>query len=223
MQQRALITLDTEPGNAGATAFPNTTYEIVKRAFDVVVAALALLALLPLLIVVAVLVRTTSPGSAIFRQTRCGRYGRPFTCFKFRTMEDGAEHRKSELMDRNEMTGPVFKINNDPRVTPLGRWLRKMSIDELPQLVNVLRGEMSLVGPRPPLPEEVEQYTPLQRRRLMVKPGLTCLWQVSGRNKIGFDEWVNLDLQYIERRSFWFDLWLLVLTVPAVISGRGAA
>lgn len=218
-----LITLEPESGNAGSMALSNTAYEVVKRVFDVVIAALALLVLLPLFVVVAILIRMTSPGAAIFRQTRCGRDGRPFTCYKFRTMEDGAEKKKRELLARNEMSGPVFKIHDDPRVTPLGRWLRKTSIDELPQLLNVLRGEMSLVGPRPPLPEEVAEYTGRQRRRLLVKPGLTCLWQVSGRNRIGFDEWIDMDLVYIERRSFWYDLWLIVLTVPAVLSGRGAA
>ncbi|MGD9891731.1 MAG: sugar transferase [Dehalococcoidia bacterium] len=223
MQQTIFTTLRATDEDAFNASPQRSGYERAKRSLDLVVAVIALAVLLPLLLLVAVLIRLTSPGPAIFRQIRCGRGGRPFTCYKFRTMEDGAEKRKRELLTLNEMSGPVFKIRNDPRVTPLGRWLRKLSIDELPQLINVVRGDMSLVGPRPPLPEEVAQYTLEQRRRLDVTPGLTCLWQVSGRNKLGFDEWVNLDLQYIERRSFWLDLWLIVLTIPAVITGRGAA
>lgn len=197
-------------------------YEVAKRVFDVTAAILLLFVLLPFLLATVFLVIVTSPGPVIFRQERCGRGGRRFTCYKFRTMVDKAERLKPSLLPSNEMTGPVFKMHNDPRVTPLGRLLRKTSIDELPQLWNVVRGEMSLVGPRPPLPEEVATYTDRERRRLSVLPGITCLWQVSGRSNLSFERWIDLDLEYVERRSFWFDIWVLLRTIPAVLTGRGA-
>jgi len=205
-----------------AEALDERAYAVIKRLFDIALASLILILTFPLCVVVAALVRSTSAGPVIFRQPRCGKDGTTFTCYKFRTMVDGAEKRMAEVLPLNEVTGPVFKARNDPRVTPIGRWLRKTSIDELPQLVNVLRGDMSIVGPRPPLPEEVAQYTPRQSRRLSVKPGLTCLWQVLGRSQIPFDEWLVLDLEYIGRRGFWFDLGLVLRTIPAVISCRGA-
>ena len=177
-------------------------YEIAKRMFDVAVGVLLLLSLLPLLLVTALLVKATSPGPAFFRQRRCGREGRTFTCYKFRTMVDGADALKGSLLARNEVTGPIFKIRNDPRVTPLGRLLRKTSIDELPQLLNVIRGEMSLVGPRPPLPEEVATYSSCERLRLSVPAGLTCLWQVSGRSNLSFEQWMELDLEYVDEARF---------------------
>jgi len=159
----------------------------------------------------------------LFRQKRCGLNGRPFTLLKFRTMVAGAEERLSELSHLNEMSGPVFKIARDPRLTPAGKLLRRFSIDELPQLWNVLKGDMSLVGPRPPLPEEVARYEPWQRRRLSMKPGLTCLWQISGRNEIpDFDRWMALDLKYIDTWTPFLDLKILMLTVPIVLTGRGA-
>lgn len=197
-------------------------YVIAKRTFDVTAGVALVLGLLPLLLATALLVRWTSPGPVIYRQQRCGRGGRRFTCYKFRTMFDGADALKQSLLQRNEATGPIFKLRNDPRMTPIGRLLRKASIDELPQLLNVIRGDMSFVGPRPPLPEEVDQYGPRERLRLSVQPGITCLWQVSGRSNLSFDRWMELDLEYLTRRSFWFDLWLLVRTVPAVFTGRGA-
>lgn len=197
-------------------------YEVSKRVFDILFALLLLLVTLPVLLVAAILIRLTSPGPILFRQVRCGKDGKLFVCYKLRTMVDGAEAMQAQLVHLNEMTGPVFKAHNDPRVTPVGRWLRKMSIDELPQLFNVLRGEMSIVGPRPPLPREVVQYGSYERRRLAVKPGLTCLWQVSGRSLLGFEDWVALDLEYIARRSFWYDLLLVLRTIPAVIFARGA-
>jgi lipopolysaccharide/colanic/teichoic acid biosynthesis glycosyltransferase len=158
----------------------------------------------------------------IFRQTRIGRGGRPFVLFKFRTMCADAEKLKELLRARNEQTGPVFKMRRDPRVTRVGRLLRSTSIDELPQLWNVLRGDMTLVGPRPPTPDEVPKYEQWQRRRLSLTPGLTCIWQVSGRAEIGFLEWVRMDVRYAQRRSFWGDLRLLARTIPAILSGRGA-
>lgn len=197
-------------------------YAVAKRLFDVLFALVALAFTSPLWLLVALLVWATSPGPIIYRQTRLGRGGRPFTCLKFRSMVRDADVRKIHLLHRNEVTGPVFKIEADPRVTPVGKWLRKLSIDELPQLLNVLAGQMSVVGPRPPIPDEVEHYAPWQRGRLAVKPGLTCIWQVSGRSLLGFEEWMRLDLEYIRRRSFWFDLVLVVRTVPAVLLGRGA-
>jgi lipopolysaccharide/colanic/teichoic acid biosynthesis glycosyltransferase len=160
----------------------------------------------------------------LFRQQRAGLNGRPFTMLKFRSMVTDAEQRKSELEALNEMTGPVFKVTNDPRITPIGRWLRKYSVDELPQLINVWRGEMSLVGPRPLPVDEVRRFDdPAHRRRLSVKPGLTCLWQVSGRNNLrDFQEWVRLDLEYIDNWSLWLDLRILARTVPVVLAGAGA-
>jgi exopolysaccharide biosynthesis polyprenyl glycosylphosphotransferase len=184
---------------------------------------LLLLATLPML-VIALLIKLTSPGPALFRQQRSGVNGAPFTIFKFRTMATNAEQFKHELAAMNEMSGPVFKVTNDPRVTPLGKFLRKYSLDELPQLFNVLRSEMSLVGPRPLPVDEVKRFSDLaHRRRLSVKPGLTCLWQVQGRNQISdFKEWVRLDLEYIDNWSIWLDLLILLRTIPAVFSAAGA-
>ena len=197
-------------------------YAIAKRAFDFVAGTALLLILLPVLLLAAILVKVTSRGPIFFTQRRCGSRGRTFTCYKFRTMVNGADGLKKNLLSRNEVTGPVFKIRNDPRITPLGRLLRKTSIDELPQLLNVIRGEMSLVGPRPPLPEEVATYSHRERLRLSVPTGLTCLWQVSGRSNLDFEQWIELDLQYLEKRGFWYDIWLLARTIPAVLTGRGA-
>jgi lipopolysaccharide/colanic/teichoic acid biosynthesis glycosyltransferase len=158
-----------------------------------------------------------------FVQDRCGRFGRLFRFVKFRTMYEGADEAKLELLAENEQSGPVFKMRDDPRVTRVGRFLRRYSIDELPQLVNVLTGDMSLVGPRPPVPGEVNKYEIDHRGRLSMRPGMTCLWQVSGRNEIAFGDWVKLDLEYIERWSLRLDLEILVMTLPAVLSGRGAS
>jgi exopolysaccharide biosynthesis polyprenyl glycosylphosphotransferase len=173
---------------------------------------------------IALLIKWTSPGPVMFRQQRSGINGRTFTLYKFRTMVTNAEQLKHELAAMNEMTGPVFKVSNDPRVTRIGKFLRKFSLDELPQLFNVLRGEMSLVGPRPLPVDEVRQFYDLaHRRRLSVKPGLTCLWQIGGRNKItDFKEWVRLDLEYIDNWSLWLDLKILFRTVPVVLAGEGA-
>jgi lipopolysaccharide/colanic/teichoic acid biosynthesis glycosyltransferase len=197
-------------------------YEVVKRGLDMIIAASFLVVALPVWCAAALLVRLTSPGPVLFRQVRSGRNGRPFVCFKFRTMIADAEQRRDQLLRINEMSGPVFKVKRDPRITWVGAVLRKTSVDELPQLLNVLRGDMSLVGPRPALPSEVERYSPRQRQRLLVKPGLTCLWQISGRNLIDFDRWIELDIEYVRRRGLLFDLSILVQTIPAVISGRGA-
>jgi exopolysaccharide biosynthesis polyprenyl glycosylphosphotransferase len=195
----------------------------LKRCIDIAASSLALALLMPLLAATAIAIKLTSRGPILFKQERVGRYGRPFHMLKFRTMVANAEALKASLMVRNEQTGPVFKMTNDPRVTRVGRFLRKYSIDELPQLVNVLRGEMSIVGPRPPLPNEVARYEGWQRRRLSVRPGLTCVWQVSGRNLISFEGWMYLDMQYIDHWSLKQDLLLILKTVPVVVTGRGAS
>jgi exopolysaccharide biosynthesis polyprenyl glycosylphosphotransferase len=197
-------------------------YELTKRAMDVFISALLLFGLMPLMLLVAALIKLDSPGPVILRQKRVGCGLKLFDCFKFRTMVENAQALQAELASLNEMDGPVFKIRKDPRITRVGKYLRKYSIDELPQLVNVLRGEMSLVGPRPPLPHEVEMYEPRYLRRLDVKPGLTCLWQVSGRNELSFEQWMELDLYYVENRSFLLDMEILFRTIPAVVSARGA-
>ena len=195
---------------------------IFKRLIDISVALALLIVSLPLLVVTAIAVRLQSPGGVLFRQVRCGLNGRVFTMYKFRTMVAGAEASRWQLAHLNEMAGPMFKSRNDPRVTPLGRFLRRTSLDELPQLWNVLRGHMSLVGPRPMLPQEYEQLERWQRRRLSMRPGLTCLWQVSGRSKVDFQRWMQLDLQYIDDWSPLLDFKILIKTIPAVLSGRGA-
>ncbi len=196
----------------------------VKRVLDVL-AALAMLALSAVLWpLIALAVRLSSPGPIFFRQVRCGRGGRLFTLLKFRTMVADAERRRPDVAHLNVIPdGPAFKAPDDPRITAVGRWLRRWSLDELPQLLNVLRGDMAVVGPRPAIPREVAQYAPWQRRRLAMKPGLTCLWQVSGRSDLDFATWMELDLAYIDHWSLWLDLKILVLTLPAVLGGRGAA
>jgi len=194
----------------------------VKRGIDVLGASLGLLLAAPVLLAAAVAIKLGSPGPVLFRQVRCGLHGRRFEMLKLRTMVEDAEARRAELSHRNEMDGPVFKLKDDPRVTAVGRLLRRFSLDELPQLFDVLRGHMSLVGPRPSLPSEVAEYQTFERRRLSMRPGLTCLWQVSGRNEIGFDDWVRLDLEYIDTWSLTGDLRLLLQTLPAVLWGRGA-
>jgi exopolysaccharide biosynthesis polyprenyl glycosylphosphotransferase len=196
---------------------------LFKRMVDASVALAAIVAISPLMLLVAALVKLTSRGPVFFVQNRVGMNQRLFKLYKFRSMVADAECRKKELLDLNERDGPVFKIGNDPRITPVGRFLRKTSIDELPQLYNVLVGEMSLVGPRPPLPEEVRQYHWLFRKRLCVKPGLTCIWQISGRNDVSFERWMRMDHEYIDNWSFWLDLRILLKTIPAVVSSRGAS
>jgi exopolysaccharide biosynthesis polyprenyl glycosylphosphotransferase len=195
----------------------------IKRLVDVAASSLVLALLAPLMILVAVIIKLTSRGPILFKQQRVGRHGRPFHMLKFRSMGVNAEELKAKLMALNEQAGPVFKMKRDPRITPIGRFIRKFSIDELPQLVNVLRGEMSLVGPRPPVPSEVARYEAWQRRRLSVRPGLTCVWQVSGRNEISFEEWMYLDMQYIDHWSLGQDFQLILKTVPVVLTGRGAS
>lgn len=196
---------------------------LVKRLIDIVGSAILLLVLAPLFAGVALAIRIDSPGPVFFKQIRVGRWGTLFPMWKFRSMYIDAEQRKQALLKENESTGGViFKMKADPRITRVGKFIRKASIDELPQLWNVLCGAMSLVGPRPPLPAEVNQYSLNDRRRLDVVPGITCIWQVSGRSDIPFDQQVQLDVEYIESHSIWLDIKLLLMTVPAVLLGRGA-
>jgi exopolysaccharide biosynthesis polyprenyl glycosylphosphotransferase len=194
-----------------------------RRCADFVLAALLLAVLSPVFAVIAAMIKLTSPGTVLFRQPRCGLHGRPFTFLKFRSMTLGADELKPSLAPFNEMDGPAFKMTNDPRVTPVGRFLRRTSLDEMPQLWNILKGDMSFVGPRPAVLEEVRQYQPWQRRRLSMKPGLTCLWQVNGRNNVDFDRWMQMDLQYIDNWSPSLDLKILLRTIPVVLLGRGAS
>ncbi len=193
-----------------------------KRIFDSCAAAFALVLLSPVFLVIAIAIRLEGKGPIYYCSSRVGRGGRVFRFYKFRSMVVGADTYRDHLLHRNEADGPVFKIADDPRITRVGRFLRRSSLDELPQFWNVLRGDMSLVGPRPPIPSEVLSYEPWQARRLSVRPGITCLWQISGRSRIGFDEWMRLDMEYIDRRSFPLDLAILVRTLPAVMSGEGA-
>ena len=195
----------------------------VKRVIDVLASAAALVVLALPMGVSAALVWLTSTGPVIFRQERCGLNGRRFVFYKFRSMVENAEALKTGLEHLNEKDGPVFKISNDPRLTPIGRYLRRFSIDEWPQLWNVLRGDMSLVGPRPAVPSEIDQYETWQRRRLRMRPGLTCLWVIKGRDAIGFDTWMKLDLEYIDNWSLWLDLKIIFLTIPKVVGARGAS
>jgi exopolysaccharide biosynthesis polyprenyl glycosylphosphotransferase len=197
--------------------------ELLKRSIDVAGAAMALTVLAPLLLLVVALIKLDSRGPVFFPQLRVGLRGRMFRMVKFRSMVVDADAKQRALLAANEQTGPVFKMKHDPRITRVGRFIRRYSIDELPQFWNVLVGDMSLVGPRPPLLKEVEAYEPWQRRRLSVRPGLTCFWQVAGRNAITFKEWMYLDLQYITQRSLFTDLRLIARTIPAVVSGSGAS
>ncbi|MFW6133378.1 MAG: sugar transferase [Planctomycetota bacterium] len=197
-------------------------YECAKRVIDVVGALVLVIVSLPVMIAAAAAIKLTSRGGVLFRQVRVGRGGRAFTMYKFRSMRAGAQQDRGLLADRNIHAGPVFKVPDDPRVTRVGRFLRRSSIDELPQLINVLRGEMSLVGPRPLWLPEARSATGAARYRTTVKPGLTCLWQISGRSELSYPEWVRLDLYYITHRSIRLDVLVLVQTIPAVLSARGA-
>ena len=223
---RSDIALD-KLGNLPLLTFSNAPENeyllFLKRGVDLLLAAALLLGTAPLLLVLAVLLRVSSPGPVLYRQLRCGLNGRRFWLWKFRSMRQDAEQRRPQVEHLNEMDGPVFKSSRDPRVTPVGRILRKTSLDELPQLCNILKGEMSFVGPRPPLPEEVAQYEKWQRRRLRMKPGLTCLWALAGRNQLNFAQWMQLDMEYIDNWSLTLDFKILLRTIPRVLSGRGAS
>ncbi len=222
----------SRPRQADFHGFPLLTFEctpnkvwslLIKRLIDIIFSSIALVILSPLLTIIAVIIKLTSSGPVFFKQERCGLNGRKFVFYKFRTMFEGAEAMLDSLKKFNEMDGPVFKMENDPRITPIGRFLRKFSLDELPQLWNVIKNDMSLIGPRPPLPKEVKEYDYWQRRRLSMKPGLSCIWQIKGRNKIrDFEEWMKLDLEYIDNWSLWLDVNILLRTIPVVVFGIGA-
>jgi exopolysaccharide biosynthesis polyprenyl glycosylphosphotransferase len=219
-------TYPTQLGDYPMLTLTSTPYDamdvLVKRLIDLSVSAVALVLAAPLLAGTWLAVRLTSRGPAIFKQTRSGLNGRRFVLYKFRSMYVGAEKGLQGLRSSNEMDGPVFKMTGDPRVTRVGHFIRKWSIDELPQFFNVLKGDMSLVGPRPPLPAEVEKYARWQKRRLSVKPGLTCLWQINGRNKIGFEDWMQLDMRYIDNWSLGLDFKIMLQTIPAILFAKGA-
>jgi exopolysaccharide biosynthesis polyprenyl glycosylphosphotransferase len=208
------------------TDFPATerrwAFDVLKRFTDIAVASMILLLFLPVIPLIVLLIKLDSPGPVLFRQKRVGRDGREFDFFKFRSMHVGAENVIASLRPLSGVDGPVFKLKEDPRITGTGRFLRRSSLDELPQLLNVLKGDMSIVGPRPNLPSEVSQYLPWQRRRLDVTPGITCYWQIAGRSHIGFQEWMRLDLEYIRSRSLVTDIKIMLKTIPAVIARKGA-
>jgi exopolysaccharide biosynthesis polyprenyl glycosylphosphotransferase len=224
------ISMTAQPTHLNGTpallyrTFPSDHWSLlVKNIVDKVGAVVGLILSAPLMLLAAMAIKIDSKGPVLFKQKRCGLNGRQFSLYKLRTMCSDAEKKKGQVQQLNMMSGPVFKAKKDPRVTRVGRHLRKWSVDEIPQFLNVLRGQMSLVGPRPPLPEEVTRYESWQHRRLSVKPGVTCLWQVNGRNHVDFDEWMRLDLQYIDNWSPWLDAKILAKTLPAVIKGTGAS
>ena len=199
-------------------------YLFFKRAMDIIGSLCGIILLSPLLIIVALAIKIEDPkGSIFFSQKRCGKDNKLFPMYKFRSMVSNAEELLEELMEHNEMDGPVFKIKEDPRITRVGKFIRKTSIDELPQLFNILKGDMSIVGPRPAIPHEVAEYSDYHKQRLLVKPGLTCIWQVSGRNSIGFEEWMDMDLEYIEKRNLWMDIKLIFKTVGVLFGDEHAS
>lgn len=197
-------------------------YLFTKRALDLAVSSLIILLVLPLIPVIVLLIKMDSRGPVLFRQKRVGKNGKIFDLYKFRSMVDGAEKALDSLRPLSNREGPIFKIEEDPRITRVGSFLRRSSLDELPQIINVLKGDMTIVGPRPNLPSEVAQYLPWQRTRLKVTPGITCFWQVTGRSHIGFQEWMRLDLEYIRKRSIKTDIKIIFKTFPAVIARKGA-
>ena len=216
----AVIDIDLENIQTNNSIF----YIVSKRIIDIIGSLAGLIFLSPLFLIVSILIKLEDPkGKVFFSQERNGKYPGTFKMYKFRSMVHNAEELLEKLKDQNEQTGPVFKMQEDPRITRVGKFIRKTSIDELPQLFNVLMGDMSLVGPRPPIPREVEQYTTYQMQRLGVKPGLTCLWQVGGRNSVDFDGWVELDIEYIQKRSLWLDIKLIIKTVFVLFGDRNAS
>lgn len=198
-------------------------YEICKRIIDICGAGCGLILLSPVIVIVAILVKLSSKGPIFFSQKRVGKNGKVFDMYKFRSMVVNAEELKEKLAAQNEMSGPMFKMKDDPRVTKIGKFIRKTSLDELPQLWNILRGDMSLVGPRPSLPKEVAQFESWMHKRLWVKPGLTCYWQVSGRNNIDFEDWMKLDCKYVDERNLWIDIKLIFKTVGVLFGDKNAA
>ena len=202
----------------------NKVYLFLKRLIDIVGSGLGILILIPVFLIIGILIKLEDPkGSVFFSQKRNGLNGKEFNMYKFRSMVHNAEDLLESLMSKNEMDGPVFKIKDDPRITKIGKFIRKTSLDELPQSFNVLKGDMSLVGPRPPIPREVIQYNKYQYQRLLVKPGITCYWQISGRNNIDFDEWVELDLKYIKERNLFKDIYIILMTLPVLLGDKNAS
>ena len=222
LQQAAYDQVPIDKRADARSAGENPVYRVLKRSTDIVITVLLFILFLPIIPVVTVLIKLDSRGPILFKQKRVGKNGKEFDFFKFRSMVQGAENVINALRPLSAADGPIFKLKDDPRVTPVGRFLRRSSLDELPQLINVLKGDMSIVGPRPNLPSEVAHYQPWQRRRLNVTPGITCLWQIAGRSHIGFNEWMRLDLEYIQKRSYATDLKIMVKTLPAVIARKGA-
>ncbi|MCR1951947.1 sugar transferase [Clostridium sp. DSM 100503] len=200
----------------------NISYLILKRMIDIIGSIICIVLVSPVLLVTAVLIKLESKGRILFSQTRVGLHGKEFKIYKFRSMVDGAEALRKSIEHKNEMSGPMFKVRDDPRITKIGRFIRKTSIDELPQLINVLKGEMSLVGPRPSLPSEVEKFEPWMLKRLEVKPGLTCYWQVSGRNNICFEDWMKLDIDYVNYRNIQGDIRLILKTIILLFGDKNA-
>ena len=202
----------------------NKVYLFLKRLIDIVGSGLGILILIPVFLIIGILIKLEDPkGSVFFSQKRNGLNGKEFNMYKFRSMVHNAEDLLESLMSKNEMDGPVFKIKDDPRITKIGKFIRKTSLDELPQLFNVLKGDMSLVGPRPPIPREVIQYNKYHYQILLVKPGITCYWQISGRNNIDFDEWVELDLKYIKERNLFKDIYIILMTLPVLLGDKNAS
>ena len=201
----------------------NILYEVIKRIIDIVASFIGLILLSPLILIVSILIKLESKGEVIFKQKRVGLNGKEFYMYKFRSMVINAEELKEQLESQNEMSGPMFKIKDDPRITNVGKFIRKTSIDELPQLINVIKGDMSLVGPRPSLPKEVKKFEQWMMERLEVKPGLTCIWQVSGRNNIDFEDWMKLDIKYVRERSFKLDIKLILKTVLVLLGDKNAS
>ena len=201
----------------------NVLYEVIKRIIDIVASFTGLIVLSPLMLVVSILIKLESKGEVIFKQKRVGLNGKEFYMYNFRSMVINAEELKKQLESQNEMSGPMFKIKDDPRITKVGKFIRKTSIDELPQLINVIKGDMSLVGPRPSLPKEVKKFEPWMMERLEVKPGLTCIWQISGRNNIDFEDWMKLDIKYVRERSIKLDIKLILKTVLVLFGDKNAS
>lgn len=197
-------------------------YFFIKRVFDIIASLTGLIILSPVLLITSIAIKIEDKGPVIFSQERVGRNGKTFKMYKFRSMYTNAEEILKELKDLNEADGPVFKMKNDPRITKVGRFIRKYSIDELLQLINIIRGDMSVVGPRPALPKEVAEYDEFAKQRLLVKPGLSCYWQISGRSDIGFEQWMRLDVKYIKEMGILTDLKIILLTIPAVLKGEGS-
>lgn len=218
------MNVSTARGYEAVTPRRGIIYLFLKRTMDILGSGIGLILLSPIFILVAVAIKVEDPkGKIFFAQERCGKNNKIFKMYKFRSMVSNAEELLEELMYENEMDGPVFKIKEDPRITKVGKFIRKTSIDELPQLYNIFMGDMSIVGPRPAIPHEVAEYNDYQKQRLLVKPGLTCIWQVSGRNSIGFDEWVDMDLEYIGKRNLWMDIKLIFKTVGVLFGDENAS